>query len=187
MSMTEKEKCRRGELYNPNYDAELQREMLQAGDACYEYNQILPSDTEKRDAFLRRFLGKVGENICIRSPFFCDYGYNIEVGDNFFANYNFVVLDGGKVTIGNNVFIAPNVGLHTAGHPLAAAPRNEGLEYARPITIEDDVWIGAGVQVCPGVHIGRGAVIAAGSVVTRDVEPETVVGGVPAHFIKKIE
>ncbi|MDE6298903.1 MAG: sugar O-acetyltransferase [Muribaculaceae bacterium] len=185
--MTEKEKCRLGELYNPNYDEELQHEMLSAADICYKYNQLPPSSVEERTELLKCFLGKMGSNVCIRSPFYCDYGYNIEVGDNFFANYNFVVLDGAKVKIGDNVFIAPNVGLHTAGHPLEAAPRNEGLEYARPIVIEDDVWIGAGVQVCPGVHIGRGAVIAAGSVVTKDVASKTVVGGVPARFIKDIK
>ncbi|MDE6266842.1 MAG: sugar O-acetyltransferase [Muribaculaceae bacterium] len=184
--MTEKEKCREGLLYNPNYDEELQKEMILAGDRCYEYNSLRPSQTEERDAFLRGFLGKVGKNCCIRSPFYCDYGYNIEVGDNFFANVNFTVLDGAKVTIGNNVFIAPNVGLYTAGHPLDAERRNEGLEYARPITIGDDVWIGAGVHVCPGVTIGRGAVIGAGAVVVRDVPPMTVVAGNPAREIKTL-
>ena len=185
--MTEKEKCQRGELYNPNYDEELQAEMLTAADKCYEYNNIRPSDTEAKQKALAGILGKMGENCCIRSPFFCDYGYNIEVGDNFFANYNFVVLDGAKVIIGNNVFIAPNVGLHNAGHPLDAETRNQGIEYARPIRIEDDVWIGAGVQICPGVTIGRGAVIAAGSIVTRDIPPRVVAGGVPAKVIKPID
>ncbi|MDE5772954.1 MAG: sugar O-acetyltransferase [Muribaculaceae bacterium] len=185
--MTEKEKCHAGELYNPNYDPELQREMLEAADMCYMYNSLLPSRTAERDAILDKLLGRKGKNCCIRSPFQCDYGYNISVGDNFFANYNFIVLDGGRVTIGNNVFIAPNVGLHTAGHPLDYSRRNEGLEYAGPITIEDDVWIGAGVQVCPGVTIRRGAVIAAGAVVTKDVEANTVVAGVPARFVKRIE
>lgn len=174
-------------LYNPNYDPELQQEMTESADRCFRYNNIPPSDTESRAAMLRTILGGMGQNCCIRSPFQCDYGYNITVGDNFFANYNFTVLDGGKVTIGNNVFIAPNVGLHTAGHPLDSHRRNEGLEYAGPITIEDDVWIGAGVQVCPGVTIGRGAVIAAGAIVTKDVEPDTLVGGVPAVPIRKID
>ena len=160
--MTEKEKCRKGLPYNPNYDTELLGEMSAAADVCFRYNHI-------------------------RSPFFCDYGYNIHVGDNFFANYNFVVLDGAEVRIGNNVFIAPNVGLYTAGHPLDASVRNTGIEYAKPIVIEDDVWIGAGVSVCPGVTIGRGAVIAAGSTVTKDVAPHSLVRGVPAKFIKSIK
>ena len=184
--MTEKEKCRAGMLYNPNYDPELQHEMMQTADLCFRYNNTPPSHTQERDEILTELLGRKGTNCCIRSPFFCDYGYNIEVGDNFFANYNFVVLDGAKVSIGNNVFIAPNVGLHTAGHPLDSRRRNEGIEYAAPIIIGDDVWIGAGVQVCPGVTIGRGALIAAGAVVTKNVEDNTVVGGIPAKFIKTI-
>ncbi len=185
--MTEKEKCSTGMLYNPNYDPELQQEMMQAADACFRYNNTPPSHMQERDEILTGLLGRKGANCCIRSPFFCDYGYNIEVGDNFFANYNFVVLDGANVRIGNNVFIAPNVGLHTAGHPMDSKRRNEGIEYARPITIEDDVWIGAGVQICPGVTIGRGAVIAAGAVVTKDIPAYTVAAGVPAKMIKQNE
>lgn len=184
--MTEKEKCQMGLLYNPNYDPELQAEMLKAADMCFAYNNTRPSDVEEKERLLTKMLGRRGKNCCIRSPFFCDYGYNIEVGDNFFANYNFVVLDGAKVTIGNNVFIAPNVGLYTAGHPLDHERRNQGIEYARSITIEDDVWVGAGVQICPGVTIGRGAVVAAGSIVTKDVPPFTMVAGVPAKVIKTI-
>ena len=185
--MTEKEKCRAGMLYNPNYDNELQQEMMQAADICFRYNATPPSQVHERDNILAELLGRKGSNCCIRSPFFCDYGYNIEVGENFFANYNFVVLDGAKVSIGNNVFIAPNVGLHTAGHPLDSKQRNQGIEYAKPITIEDDVWIGAGVQVCPGVTIGRGAVIAAGAVVTKEIPPYTVAAGVPAKVIRQNE
>lgn len=185
-TMTEKEKCQMGLLYNPNYDPELQAEMLKAADMCFAYNNTRPSDVEEKERLLTKMLGRRGKNCCIRSPFFCDYGYNIEVGDNFFANYNFVVLDGAKVTIGNNVFIAPNVGLYTAGHPLDHERRNQGIEYARSITIEDDVWVGAGVQVCPGVTIGQGAVVAAGSIVTKDVLPFTMVAGVPAKVIKTI-
>lgn len=185
--MTEKEKCHAGMIYNPNHDDELLGDMQRAADICFRYNAVLPSDTSERDRILAILLGRHGSNCCIRSPFYCDYGYNIAVGDNFFANYNFTVLDGAKVCIGNNVFIAPNVGLYTAGHPLDPDERNKGLEYARPITIGDDVWIGAGVQVCPGVTIGRGAVIAAGSIVVRDVPAFSVVAGNPAKIIKKIE
>lgn len=185
--MTEKEKRDSGLIYNPNYDAELLKEMDSAADVCFRYNAIPPSHGEERTALLSGFLGRVGKNVTIRSPFSCDYGYNIEVGDNFFANYNFVVLDGAKVKIGNNVFIAPNVALYTATHPLDKERRNQGLEYALPITIEDDVWIGGGVQVCPGVTIGHGAVIGAGSVVTKDVEPDSVVAGNPARVIRSIK
>lgn len=185
--MTEKEKCHAGMMYNPNYDEELQREMLHAADMCFRYNATLPSDVRERERILTALLGHHGSNCCIRSPFYCDYGYNIAIGDNFFANYNFTVLDGAKVSIGNNVFIAPNVGLYTAGHPLDADERNSGLEYARPITIEDDVWIGAGVHVCPGVTVGCGSVIGAGSIVVKDVPPYTVVAGNPAKVIRKIK
>ncbi|MDE6333539.1 MAG: sugar O-acetyltransferase, partial [Muribaculaceae bacterium] len=149
-------------------------------------NNIPPSHGEERNKFISMFLGKTGKNVTIRSPFYCDYGYNIEVGDNFFSNYNFVVLDGAKVIIGDNVFIAPNVALYTATHPLDAERRNQGLEFAKGITIESDVWIGGGVQVCPGVTIGRGAVIGAGSVVTKDVPCYTVVAGNPARIIRRI-
>lgn len=187
MVKSEKDKCREGLLYNPNHNPELLGEMSASADFCFKYNNVLPSQTNVRDEMLSHFLGSRGANICIRSPFFCDYGYNIHIGDNFFANYNFVVLDAAEVRIGNNVFIAPNVGLYTAGHPLDENSRNEGIEYAKPIIIEDNVWIGAGVSVCPGVTIGRGAVIAAGSTVTKDVPPYTLVGGVPAKFIKAIE
>lgn len=182
--MTEKEKRDSGLIYNPNYDQELLAEMDAAAEVCFRYNSLPPSQRQRRNEILSGFLGKMGRNCTIRSPFACDYGYNIEVGDNFFANYNFVVLDGAKVTIGDNVFIAPNVGLYTATHPLDIERRNQGLEFAFPITIGNNVWIGAGVQVCPGVSIGDGAVIGAGSVVTRDVPPHTVVAGNPARPIK---
>ncbi len=185
--MTEKEKRDKGLIYNPNYDAELLAEMDAAAEVCFRYNNTPPSQADRRTEILKNFLGHMGKNVTIRSPFSCDYGYNIEVGENFFANYNFVVLDGARVKIGNNVFIAPNVALYTATHPLDKERRNQGLEFALPITIEDDVWIGGGVQICPGVTIGHGAVIGAGSVVTKDVAPDTVVAGNPARVIKTIQ
>ena len=114
------------------------------------------------------------------------YGYNIELGENFFANHNTVILDCAKVTFGDNVFVGPNCGFYTASHPLDVERRVKGLETAQPITIGNNVWIGGGVTVLPGVTIGEGAVVAAGAVVTRDVEPKTVVGGVPAKLIKRL-
>jgi len=136
---------------------------------------------------LRALLRRAGERLCIEQPFHCDYGANIEVGDNFYANFNLTILDANKVVIGDNVFIAPNVGLHTSGHPLDAKRRNAGLEYAKPITIGHNVWIGAGVNVMPGVSIGDNSVIGAGSVVTRDVPANVVAGGVPCRVMRGIE
>ena len=122
-------------LYDANYDSQLLEERKVAKDLCYEYNRLRPSDEEAQQALMRRLLGKTKGNFCIIAPFWCDYGYNIEVGENFFANHNTVILDGAKVRFGDNVFVAPGCGFHTAGHPIDAERRNQGLEYAYPITI----------------------------------------------------
>nr|WP_312799862.1 sugar O-acetyltransferase [Pseudomonas sp.] len=132
-------------------------------------------------------MGKTGEHVLIEALFHCDYGYNIELGENFYSNVNLVILDCAKVSIGRNVFIAPNVGLYTAGHPLDAERRNQGLEYAHPITIGDNVWIGGGVTVLPGVTIGEGAVIGAGSVVTKDIPAHVVAVGNPCRVLRTID
>ena len=184
--MTEKEKCAQGLLYDANYDAELLAERLRAKELLYDYNRLRPSQQTERCALLERLLGKMGQQTVIEQPFFCDYGYNIEVGANFFANFNFVVLDEAKVRIGDNVFIAPNVGIYTAGHPLDVAQRNQGLEYARPVTIGNNVWIGAGVSILPGVTIGDGVVIGAGSVVTKDIPAGMLAVGNPCRVIREI-
>lgn len=184
--MTEKEKCAQGLLYDANYDAELLAERLRAKELLYDYNRLRPSQQTERRALLERLLGKMGQQTVIEQPFFCDYGYNIEVGANFFANFNFVVLDEAKVRIGDNVFIAPNVGIYTAGHPLDVAQRNQGLEYARPVTIGNNVWIGAGVSILPGVTIGDGVVIGAGSVVTKDIPAGMLAVGNPCRVVREI-
>lgn len=184
--MTEKEKCAQGLLYDANYDAELLAERLRAKELLYDYNRLRPSQQAERRALLERLLGKMGQQTVIEQPFFCDYGYNIEVGANFFANFNFVVLDEAKVRIGDNVFIAPNVGIYTAGHPLDVAQRNQGLEYARPVTIGNNVWIGAGVSILPGVTIGDGVVIGAGSVVTKDIPAGMLAVGNPCRVVREI-
>lgn len=172
------------------YDAtskELEQQRLYAKDLCFEYNSIKPSLTEKRDEIIRKILGKTGNNLLIEQPFWCDYGYNIEVGENFYANHGLVILDGAKVTFGNNVFIAPQCGFYTAGHPLDYETRNSGLEYALPITVGDNVWIGGMVTVLPGVKIGSGSVIGAGSVVTHDIPENVVAAGNPCRVIRKIK
>lgn len=184
--MTEKEKMQRQMLYDANYDKQLQEERRKAKDLCYAFNHTPPSDEEKQAAILKSLLGKTSGSFCILAPFWCDYGYHIEIGENFFANHNMVILDGAKVTFGNNVFIAPDCGFYTAGHPIDAQRRNEGLEYAYPITVGDNVWIGAGVRVMPGVTIGSDVVIGGGSVVVRDIPDHCVAVGNPCRVIRSI-
>lgn len=185
--MREKEKMQQRMLYDANYDPELIKERQLAKELCYEYNKLCPSNEVAQRKLLQKLLGKTKESFCILAPFWCDYGYNIEIGENFFANHNLVILDGAKVTFGDNVFIAPNCGFHTAGHPLDAAQRRKGLEYAYPITVGNDVWIGAGTQVLPGVTIGNNVVIGAGSIVTRDIPDNCVAVGTPCKVIRELE
>ena len=174
-------------IYDANNDTELLDERRRAKDLCHEYNLLRPSDEDGQRKLMKKLLGVTKDTFCIVAPFWCDYGYNITVGKNFFANHNTVILDGAHVTFGDNVFIAPNCGFYTAGHPIDAERRNAGLEYAYPITVGDNVWIGAGVQVMPGVTIGNNVVVAAGAVINKDVPDNTLVGGVPARVIKTIE
>lgn len=184
--MTEKEKMLAGMTYDANNDAVLIAERLQCKELCRDYNDLRPRQTAEREDLLRKILGEVKEGILIEQPFYCDYGYNIRVGKNFYANFNLVILDEAPVTFGDNVFVAPNCGFYTAGHPIAAEERNKGLEYARPITVGDNVWIGAGVSVLPGVTIGDNCVIGAGSVVVKDIPSNSVAVGNPCKVVKTI-
>ncbi len=184
--MGELEKAARGLLYDANYDPAVLERRKAAKRVLHRLNALSPDDEVDRAELVRGLLGRIGGSFVIEGPFHCDYGFNIEIGDNFYANVNLVILDGAKVTIGNNVFIAPNVGIYTAGHPLDAERRNAGIEYALPITIGDNVWIGGGVSIMPGVTIGAGAVIGGGAVVTRDVPPYVVSAGNPAKVIRAI-
>lgn len=183
---SEKEKCRQGKLYDANNDAELIAERQACKDVCHELNHLRPSQLAEREALLRKLLGKTQEHFLIEQPFYCDYGYNIEIGENFYSNVNCTILDGAQVTFGDNVFIAPNCGFYTAGHPLDVAQRNAGLEYARPITVGNNVWIGAQVCVLPGVTIGDNSVIGAGSVVTKSIPPNSVAIGNPCRVVRTI-
>ena len=184
--MTEKEKCLAGILYDANYDQDLLHERDICKDVCFEYNNTKPTELHTKKELLRGLFGKTDGDFTIQAPFWCDYGYNIELGKNFYANHNLVILDGAKVSFGNDVFVAPNCGFYTAGHPIDAQRRNQGLEYAWPITVGNNVWIGAGVHVCPGVNIGSNVVIGAGSVVTRDIPDNVVAIGSPCRVLRKI-
>lgn len=184
--MTEKEKMQRHILYNANTGEGLEEERDRCKDLCYALNQLRPSDTKARDKIIRTLLGKIAGEYYITSPFYCDYGYNIEIGNHFFSNYNCVILDCAKVTFGDYVFIAPNCGFYTAGHPVDYERRNRGLEYAYPISVGDNVWIGGGVQVMPGVTIGSNVVIGGGSVVTKDIPDNVVAAGNPCRVLRPI-
>lgn len=148
-------------------------------------NTMDRSDFDGIAAVVKELLGK-SEKAWINPPFYCDYGFNIEVGKNFFANYNCTMLDVGKITIGDNCFMAPNVAVYTAGHPLHPDSRNSMYEYGIPVSIGDNVWIGGNTVICPGVTIGSNCVIGAGSVVTKDIPEWSVAAGNPCRVIRKI-
>lgn len=183
--MTEKQKMISGELYLAS-NKELIKERSFAKSLTYKYNLLKPSDEKKKYKIIKKLFGKTGKNFWIESPFQCDYGYNIEIGENFYSNHNCVILDCAKVKIGDNVFFGPNVGVYTAGHPLQAHERNTLLEFAKPITIGNNVWIGGGVSILPGVTIGDNAVIGSGSVITKDIPSDFLAFGNPCKPIREI-
>jgi len=184
--MTEREKMEKGYLYDANYNEEIIKERENAKDLCFEYNNLKPSDIDNQRAIMSKLLGKTKGNFYVTAPFYCDYGYNIEVGENFYSNHNLVILDGGKVTFGDNVFIAPNCCFSTAGHPLDSEQRNKGLEFAYPITVGNNVWFGAGVIVLPGITIGDDVVIGAGTIVNRNIPSGVIAAGNPCRVIREI-
>ncbi|MBD5311904.1 MAG: sugar O-acetyltransferase [Bacteroides sp.] len=174
-----------GEVYDANHP-ELIRRLKETREKLWEFNSLRPSQSEKKKAILHELLGGHGESFRINQPFRCDYGSNIFIGENFFANFNLTVLDEAEVRIGDNVFIGPNVSIYTACHPLDAETRNKVVEWAEPVTIGNSVWIGGSATILPGVTIGDNVVIGAGSVVTKDIPDNVVVGGNPARIIKKL-
>lgn len=184
--MNEKEKMLSGLLYDANYDKALIDERIKCKSLCYEYNNLSPDKTEKRKELIRQILGST-KNFLIEQPFQCDYGYNISIGENFYANHNLIILDPGKVEFGDNVFIGPNCAFYTPEHPLDAETRNKGLEYAKPIKVGNNVWLGGNVVVLGGVTIGDNSVIGAGSVVTKDIPSNSIAVGNPAKVIKVID
>ena len=185
-NMTEKEKARLGLLYDANYDEELLAERRRCKELCFQFNQLSPLKELEQKEIIGKLFGKTKENFCVTAPFYCDYGYNIEIGENFYSNHNLVILDGAKVEIGDNVFIAPNCCITTAGHPINIDERNRGLEYAYPIKIGNNVWIGAGANILPGVTIGDNVTIGAGSVVNKSIPANSIAVGNPCKVIKTI-
>lgn len=164
----------------------LEEEREECKRKVYEFNMLPPKDRGKIPEMLKELLGKTGEHVWIEAPFHCDYGWNIEVGENFFANYNLTILDVGKVTIGKNVQMAPSVSIYTAGHPVHPDSRNTGYEYGIPITIGDNVWIGGNVVILPGVTIGDNVIIGAGSVVSKDIPANRIAAGNPCKVLREI-
>ena len=164
----------------------LSEERMENKERIYRYNSLSPEQGEEQAALIKEIIGKCGENIWIETPFHCDYGWNIEVGENFFANYNLTILDVGKVVIGKNAQIAPNVSIYTAGHPVHPDSRNTGYEYGIGVTIGDNVWLGGNTVINPGVTIGNNVVIGAGSVVTKDLPDDVIAVGNPCRVLRKI-
>ncbi|HEY4374881.1 MAG TPA: sugar O-acetyltransferase [Burkholderiales bacterium] len=182
---SEKEKMLAGEPYDPR-DPELASERLRCRVLCEALNRGYEEDEHKRLQVLRELLPRAATGLMLQPPFYCDYGGNIEIGENTFFNFNCVVLDVAPVRIGAFVQIGPAVQIYAATHPMTAAARREGLESGKPVTIGDDVWIGGGSIICPGVTIGAKSVIGAGSVVTRDIPEGVFAAGNPCRVVRAI-
>ena len=183
--MTEKEKMIEGKPYMAS-DKELQKARLEAQRTCYRYNQIDPKNYKERKGVIRALFANTDALFCIEQPFYCDYGFNIRIGNNFFSNYHLTILDCAPVTIGENVMFGPNVAIYTAGHPIHHEIRNTGLEYALPVTIGDNVWIGGNTVINPNVNIGNNTVIGSGSVVTKDIPSNVIAVGNPCKVLREI-
>ncbi|PEJ60091.1 maltose acetyltransferase [Bacillus sp. AFS002410] len=175
----------REKIYYKRGTEELKMKNIRAHKLVQEFNNISVESFERKEEIIKELFGTVGENPSIEHNFHCDLGYNIHVGDNFYAGYNCTILDMAEVRIGKNCMIGPNVGIYTAGHSIEPNDRNKS-GYAIPITIGDDVWIGGSCTILPGITIEDNSIVAAGSVVTKDVPANTVVAGNPAKFIKSI-
>jgi len=182
---TEREKMLEGELYLP-IDEELTRMHLKARELINQFNLSLPREVSQQTQIIKRLFDSIGANFTIRPPFYCDYGCHISAGDNLYINYDCTILDCNRVYLGNNVLIAPKVQIYTGYHPTDPQIRLTGKELAAPIVIGDNVWLGGGVIVCPGVTIGDNVTIGAGSVVTKNIPSNVVAVGNPCRVAKKI-
>lgn len=183
--MTEHEKQQQGLYYNTT-DKELISLVRRSQSLCYKYNSLSPLALEERSRLISELIPNIGDNFTIEQPFHCDYGINIYIGKNFYSNYNLTILDCGKVTIGDNCFIGPNVGIYTPNHPVDPEQRNTLIEQALPVTIGDNVWIGGNAVINPGVTIGDNCTIGSGSVVTHNIPPDSIAAGNPARVVRKI-
>lgn len=182
---SEKEKMMAGELYDPN-DPQLATDRMEARKRLFAFNGTPPDALKERTTLLKALFGSVKDSIYIEPSFQCDYGYNIQVGSNFYVNFNCVFLDVNTITIGDNVLIGPNVSLFTASHPTDPQIRLSAKELSAPITIGNNVWIGGGAIICPGVNIGDNTIIGAGSVVVKDIPANVIAVGNPCRIINKV-
>jgi maltose O-acetyltransferase len=182
---TEKQKMLDGELYNA-LDKEISDERMNTRLLLKRLNETAENETELRAEILKQLLPNASEGLWIQPPFYCDYGYNMKVGEKVFFNFNCVVLDVTYVTIGSRTLFGPNVQIYTATHPIDFRERATGLEYAKPITIGEDVWVGGSAVICPGVDIGDRTVIGAGSVVTKDIPSDVFAAGNPCKAIRQL-
>lgn len=183
--MTEKEKMLAGKYYL-GWDKELMQERETTVNLLFDFNNTRPTLRKEREQMIKKLFQSTGESCWIESPFFCDHGYNISVGENFFAATNCVMLDCGKISIGNNVLIGPNVGIYTVNHAFDSKERSQRYEHSLPVNIGDDVWIGGNVSILGGVTVGSDSIIAAGSVVTKDIPSGVIAAGNPAKIIREI-
>jgi len=182
---TEKEKMLAGELYDP-LDKQLSEERMRARLLIKELNETSEDDAEKRSGILKELIPAAEPGLWLQPPFYCDYGTNIRIGEKVFFNFNCVVLDVAEVTIGSRTMFGPNVQVYTATHPMNHLERASGVEYAKPIVIGADVWIGGSVVICPGVMVGDRSVIGAGSVVTKNIPPDVFAAGNPCKVIRSL-
>lgn len=180
------QKMMNGEEYDATHSG-LRDLLQQTRIKLWEFNNLRPDQTHKMKEILKSLFGSIGERFIINQPFRCDYGCNIFLGEDCFINFNCTILDEAKVTIGDNAFLGPNVSIYTACHPLDSNKRNKFIEWAEPVIIGNNVWIGGDATILPGVKIGNNVVIGGGAVVTKDIPSDTLVAGNPARFIKRIE
>lgn len=186
MPLSEKDKMMSGQPYTAS-DSELTSEREHARNLLQSLNKSYNLDPSRLQKIYKKLFSKVGDSVLIQPPFFCDYGYNITLGDNVYMNYNCIILDVCKISIGHRTMFGPNVQIYAATHPMDAKIRRTGLESGAPVTIGEDVWVGGGAVICPGITIGDRTVIGAGSVVTRDLPSDVFAAGNPCRVIRKLE